>query len=132
MSQPISIFWFRRDLRLTDNAGLYHALQSGNPVLPVFIFDTDILDELEEKQDKRVYFIHSAVSGIHRKLKELGSTLYVLHSSPKEAFKRLVQECNISSVFTNHDYEPYATKRDREIAAFLNEKNITFTPSKTR
>jgi len=126
MSQPISIFWFRRDLRLTDNAGLYNALRSGRPVLPVFIFDTHILDGLEQKQDRRVHFIHNALARLQENLKECGSTLYVLHNTPQAAFKKLVEEFNISAVFTNHDYEPYAIKRDDEIRKFLTKNDIAF------
>ena len=124
MLQPISVFWFRRDLRLADNAGLYHALRSGTPVLPVFIFDTNILNELEEKRDRRVHFIHNALATIQAKLETMGSSLYVLHGTPIDCFKKLTAEYNVSAVFTNHDYEPYAQKRDDEISGFLAQKNI--------
>ncbi len=124
MSQSISIFWFRRDLRLEDNAGLYHALCNGKPVLPVFIFDTNILDALEEKQDKRVHFIHNALAAMQSRLETMGSTVHVLHGTPIACFKKLTGAYNISAVYTNHDYEPYAVKRDGEIHAFLKEKNI--------
>ena len=124
MSQSISIFWFRRDLRLEDNAGLYHALCAGNAVLPVFIFDTNILDALEEKEDKRVHFIHNALAAMQSRLETMGSTVHVLHSTPIACFKKLIGTYNVSAVYTNHDYEPYAAKRDDEIRAFLKEKNI--------
>jgi len=124
MPLPIVIFWFRRDLRLLDNAGLYHALKTGTSVLPIFIYDTDILDKLEEKKDKRVHFIHDAIAGIQEKLVGLGSTLQVLHGTPIESFKRLTEEYNIAAVFTNHDYEPSAIKRDKDVASFLNSKGI--------
>lgn len=125
MKQSISVFWFRRDLRLTDNAGLYHALRSGKPVLPVFIFDTDILDDLQNKSDKRLAFIRDALINIQKKLKELDSSLYVLHGTPLDCFKELIETFPIENVYTNHDYEPFAIARDQNIAAFLKERNIT-------
>ena len=126
MSQPIAIFWFRRDLRLNDNAGLYHALKAGIPVLPVFIFDTEILDQLENKKDKRVHFIHDAITHLQEQLVKMGSTLHVLHGTPKDCFKQLTEEYNISAVYTNRDYEPSAIKRDEEIAQLLKKKDILF------
>lgn len=126
MKIPVSIFWFRRDLRLTDNAGLYHALRSGKPVLPVFIFDSDILDELDEKYDKRVDFIHRSLQTIQELLIEIGSTLDILHTTPLEAFKKLTKKYEIEAVYTNDDYEPYARQRDKIIAEFLLSENIPF------
>lgn len=124
--EKISIFWFRRDLRLHDNAALYHALKSSYAVLPVFIFDTEILDGLEEKADKRLVFIRDTLIGIQEKLEKRGSTLHVLHGKPLDCFKELVNTYNIASVFTNHDYEPYAKERDRKITAFLDGEGINF------
>jgi deoxyribodipyrimidine photo-lyase len=124
MLQPISIFWFRRDLRLNDNAGLYHALRGSNFVLPIFIFDSNILESLEEKKDKRVHFIHNALCALQEQLIGMGSTLHVLYSTPIEVFKQLTGQYNIQTVYTNHDYEPYAIKRDKEIGLFLSERNI--------
>ena len=120
----VSIFWFRRDLRLIDNAGLYHALRSGNPVLPVFIFDTNILEELEDKADKRVDFIHRALENIQAQLTALGSTLHVLHGTPIECYKQLTEKYEIEAVYTNHDYEPYAAVREKQIGDFLAQKSI--------
>lgn len=125
MQNPIAIFWFRRDLRLSDNCGLFHALQSGLPVLPVFIFDTTILKDLP-KHDARVSFIHQALSDITTQLNYYGSSLYVFHDTPIEAFKKLCRELDVKKVFTNHDYEPYAINRDNEISNFLKAKNIPF------
>jgi deoxyribodipyrimidine photo-lyase len=126
MSQPVAIFWFRRDLRLHDNAGLYYALKSGLPVVPVFIFDTHILNSLEDKADKRVDFIHRAITEMQSQLERKGSTLHVLHGTPEAAFAQLTATYSVQAVYTNHDYEPYATQRDLEIAAFLKEKQATF------
>ncbi len=120
----INIFWFRRDLRLDDNAGLYHALKSGKPVLPVFIFDTDILNKLTDKRDRRLTFIHTAILQIKEKLNRLGTTLLVFHDSPENAFKQLVHDYDISVVFTNHDYEPYAKERDEGIRSLLGSHAI--------
>ena len=122
----ISLFWFRRDLRLHDNHGLYQALTQPESVLPIFIFDKDILEGLKDKADKRVAFIHKTLSDINNALKENGSSLYVLHDTPLEALDKLVKEFDITAVYTNHDYEPYAIKRDKVIEAFLKSKNISF------
>jgi len=129
-STEIVIFWFRRDLRLNDNAALYFALQSGFPVLPVFIFDTNILNELHDKKDKRVFFIHQQLKQIKSVLQEAGSTLAVFHTTPLLAFANLSAEYSVKAVFTNHDYEPYAIKRDNEIKNFFAEKNIAFNSYK--
>lgn len=124
--QSIHIFWFRRDLRLTDNAGFYHALKSGKPVLPLFIFDTEILDKLEDKDDARVTFIYQSLVEMDQKLKQLSSSMLIKNSSPKEAFTALLEEYTIDTVFTNQDYEPYATERDSEIGKILADKGSKF------
>jgi deoxyribodipyrimidine photo-lyase len=121
----INIIWFRRDLRLHDNAALYHALQSGQPVLPIFIFDKNILDKLEEKTDRRVAFIHAALMEMQETLVELGSTMQVFYGTPIAAFKTLMGKYKIEKVFTNHDYEPYAQERDESIRLMLNEQKIS-------
>lgn len=126
MKQVISVFWFRRDLRLHDNAGLYHALRANMPVLPIFIFDTDILDDLKDRSDRRLAFIRDSLLGLQERLEQLGSSLHVLHGRPIECFKGLLEVYNIKAVFTNRDYEPYATKRDEEIAAYLKTNEIPF------
>ena len=126
MATPISLFWFRRDLRLHDNAGLFAALQSGTPVQPIFIFDTEILDELVDRADARVQFIHQSLQQIQEVLTELDATLDVRIGKPIEVFEQLVQEHSINSVYTNEDYEPYARKRDESIGQFLQKKGIDF------
>ncbi len=120
----VTIFWFRRDLRLDDNAGLYQALKSGYPVVPVFIFDTNILNDLQEKADKRVAFIHDTLQDMQKKLRDVGASLYVFHDTPVEAYKKLLSKYNVQAVYTNTDYEPYARQRDEEIAKLLLDKNI--------
>lgn len=124
--QKLSVFWFRRDLRLEDNAGLYHALKSGIPVLPVFIFDTNILDKLQNKADKRVEFIHQTIVHIDAQLQNIGSSLKVFNSTPDKAFKQLLKEYHIDSVYSNHDYEPYAKERDEMIQSLLEKEKIPF------
>jgi deoxyribodipyrimidine photo-lyase len=132
MRPTVNIFWFRRDLRIQDNAGLYHALKDGNAVLPVFIFDTDILDELvadsfgEDKTDRRVEFIHQALMDMQQQLVKMGSSLDVRYGNPLNIYKELLNEYNIEKVFTNHDYEPYAKQRDGGIEELLKAKGISF------
>lgn len=125
----ISIFWLRRDLRLEDNAALWMALKSGSPVLPIFIFDRNILDLLPKK-DARVLFIHQEVLRLKSELEKLGSSLKIFHSTPAETFKKLTEEFSIKAVFSNRDYEPYAQKRDQEIYSFLKAQNVDFKGAK--
>ncbi|MEO8770264.1 MAG: deoxyribodipyrimidine photo-lyase [Ferruginibacter sp.] len=122
----VNIFWFRRDLRLDDNAGLYQALKNGIPVIPIFIFDDSILDKLDNKQDARVEFIHDAILAMQEKIEKLGSSLEVFHGSPLEVFTKLISKYRIGTVFTNHDYETYAISRDAKIEKLLKEKDIAF------
>ncbi|WMN10789.1 deoxyribodipyrimidine photo-lyase [Marivirga salinae] len=122
----ISIFWFRRDLRLYDNTALYYALQENTPVLPLFIFDSEILEDLKDKSDARVNFIHDQLTKIDKKLKEIDSGVLVQHGKPEEIYKSLMEEYDIQSVFTNRDYEPYALERDKKIDNILQQKDIGF------
>lgn len=122
----ISIFWFRRDLRLKDNHGLYRALESGKKVLPIFIFDEDILDLLENKSDKRVDFIVQTLQTLNSFLKSKNKGIKIFKGKPLEIYKKLTENYEIEAVYCNEDYEPYAIKRDQEIADFLASKNINF------
>ncbi|HAK12009.1 MAG TPA: deoxyribodipyrimidine photolyase, partial [Chitinophagaceae bacterium] len=124
--QAISIIWFRRDLRLHDNAALYHALKSGAPVLPIFIFDQHILDKLEDKADRRVEFIHLALQQMQQQLVEMGSTMEVHYGTPEKVFTTLLSNYTVQAVYTNHDYEQYAIDRDARFASMLQEKGIGF------
>ncbi len=126
----IALFWFRRDLRLHDNAGLYYALRSGYPVVPLFIFDRNILDDLEEKKDARLTFIHDAVSNIRQELKQKDADILVEYGFPVKIWEKLVDEYDIAEVYTNTDYEPYATDRDREVYRFLKQKGIVLKTCK--
>ncbi len=121
---PLSIFWFRRDLRLDDNAGLYQALRGPLPVLPLFIFDRAILDDLPDRRDARVEFIHQAVTDLQRQLAAQGSTIVVRYGQPEEVWAELLAEYPVAAVYANHDYEPYAVQRDTAVAHMLQAKNI--------
>lgn len=121
----ISIFWFRRDLRADDNVGLHQALQSGHPVLPLFIFDKEILGTLPA-DDARVSFIHAQLSQLNRLFKQHSASLLVKHGSPVDIWQQLAHDYDIAEVYTNHDYEPYARARDRQVADMLAAKGIPF------
>jgi deoxyribodipyrimidine photo-lyase len=119
------VFWFRRDLRLEDNTGLYEALSSGDEVLPIFIFDKNILQELP-KDDARVMFIYKLLEDMQAELKKHNKSLAVFHDTPENVFKKLIASHDVKAVYTNHDYEPYARKRDEAIGEMLNAININF------
>jgi len=126
MSKKVSIFWFRRDLRLDDNVGFLEALKGDHPVLPIFIFDEEILSKLP-KDDARLTFIHETLQHMRNQLQEENeSSLAMFHGKPVDIFKSLVKEYDVASVFTNRDYEPYAKERDKKISDFLSENDITF------
>jgi deoxyribodipyrimidine photo-lyase len=127
--QKITVFWFRRDLRLHDNAGLYAALDSSLRVLPVFIFDSDILNQFNP-DDQRVTFIYQSVLKLKRKLENLGSSLKVYYGRPTDVFKHIVAEYQVAAVYTNHDYESYAIGRDHKIEEFLRAEDIVFKTRK--
>jgi len=122
----VSLFWFRRDLRLADNAGLFAALTSGFPVQPIFIFDQNILDMLENKTDKRVEFIHLALVDMQRKLAAIGVSLDVRYGQPEAVFSSLLADYPVTAVYTNHDYEPYARERDSDMDVWFKAKGVAF------
>ena len=122
--EGLVIFWFRRDLRMNDNHGFYKALTSGHKVLPLFIFDTEILDSLP-KEDKRIVFIHRQISKIKKAMQSFGG-LSVFHGKPLEIMESLISQHKIDAVYANHDYEPYAIRRDLQISEMLNKKGIDF------
>ena len=129
-NKAVAIFWFRRDLRLDDNAGLYHALKSDLPVLPIFIFDKDILNCLEDKDDARITFIYETIEKLDATLQKLGNSLLVLYDTPENAWKTILSKYNIKAVYTNHQYEPYAKTRDETLAGLLSKQNISFNTYK--
>ena len=124
-----SIFWFRRDLRIDDNPGLYEALANSKNVIPIFIFDTNIIDNLPS-DDNRIKFIWHSLSLLNERLKEVGSTLNIFKGNPLEVFKKIILKYRLISVYVNRDYEKYSIKRDKEINTFLNENKIAFNASK--
>lgn len=124
IKQQVTLFWFRRDLRLDDNVGLYHALISKYPVLPLFIFDEAILDSLP-KNDARVNFIHESLSNINAELLKIGSSLLIKKGKTMDVWQSLLNEFDVKEVFFNKDYEPYAIKRDLAICEVLNSNNCT-------
>ena len=124
--QEISICWMRRDLRLEDNAALYHALKSPSPVLVFFIFDTNILDKLADKADPRVTFIMERIVQLNHQLKQHGASILVKYGNPEHCWQKVLEEYDVKSVFSNHDYEPYAKERDDALAEYLASEGITF------
>ncbi|MFK7907595.1 MAG: deoxyribodipyrimidine photo-lyase [Chitinophagales bacterium] len=122
----IAIHWFRRDLRWDDNTALSKALDNDLPVLPLFIFDTNILDQLDNKQDRRVHFIHRELSRLQEDAIKKGTSILVKHGKPIEVWKELLKEYEIGAVYTNRDYEPYAPKRDKAIYELLQSHDIPF------
>ena len=123
MANKINIFWFRRDLRLEDNTGLIAALLGNAKVLPIFIFDENILNELP-KSDARVHFIYEQLSQINQALKAHQSGIKIIKGKPLEVWKYLMETYSIEKVFINKDYEPYARKRDYAIHSFLENKGV--------
>lgn len=121
----MNVFWFRRDLRVDDNKGFFQALNSNSEVLPLFIFDKNILDELP-KDDARISFIHERLDTIDMELQKFGKNLAVFYGDPITIIEKLISENQIQGVYTNHDYEPYAKDRDQKIASILAAKNIGF------
>jgi deoxyribodipyrimidine photo-lyase len=131
MNKPeVVLSWFRRDLRIADNTAFFNALNSGTPVVPVFVFDKAILDKLEDKNDRRVTFIYEALGAVQTALIEAGSTLDVFYGTPQEAFAYYTDKYTVKAVYTNEDYEPYARERDAAIASDLATKNIGFNSFK--
>lgn len=118
VAATVNIFWFRRDLRLEDNVGFSKALQGKSPVVPIFIFDTEILDKLT-KEDARVDFIYSTLQELRSTLQNHGSSLAIYYGNPLEVFKEITTQFNVQNVITNRDYEPYGQKRDLEIKEYL-------------
>ena len=126
MSKDVSIFWFRRDLRLDDNAGLKAALSDDHPVVPIFIFDTEILESLPE-DDARVTFIFENLQKMRDQLQnEHDSSIAMYHGTPEKVFKQILKEFEVKKVFTNRDYEPYAKERDEEIKKLLEDNDVEF------
>ena len=125
MKENFSVFWFRRDLRLDDNLGLNAALSSGLKVIPIFIFDTEIINKLE-KNDLRIKMIHAALVKLNDAMLGNRCNVGMYLGNPKAVFESLLKKYKIKSVYTNRDYEPYALERDKSIKSFLEKKNVTY------
>lgn len=121
--EKINVFWFRRDLRLDDNTALINALGGKNSVLPIFIFDENIIDELPE-DDARISFIYSNLYEIDKELKAFGSGIKIYKGKPLEVWKSILNDYDVEAVFCNADYEPYALKRDASISGLLKNNGI--------
>ncbi|NQX40459.1 deoxyribodipyrimidine photo-lyase [Pedobacter steynii] len=126
MKSEINICWLRRDLRLEDNAALYEALRSPFPVLLLFIFDKNILSKLTDKTDARVTFIHQTLNTLNSRLQKSGSSILTRYGSPEEVWPEILNSYTVKSVYTNHDYEPYARERDDALAEYLRSEQIGF------
>ncbi len=122
----VCIHWFRRDLRLEDNHGLFRALSEHGEVLPLFILDTDILDRLEDRHDRRVDFIHRALAGLQDQLVKYGSMMLVEHGRPIEVWKRVLDRFDVKAVTANHDHEPYGNARDKAVGELMVSRGIPF------
>ena len=123
---PAALVWFRRDLRDFDHAALSHALQAHQRVFCVFVFDTEILDALPSRQDRRVHFIHASLTELDARLREKGGGLIVRHGRAVDEIPSLANELKVVAVFTNHDYEPAAITRDAAVANALKDCGIVF------
>lgn len=125
MNYKLSIFWFRRDLRLNDNHGFYQSLSQSESVLPIFIFDTNILSKLHE-EDRRVSLLFDRLKSLNAELRKIGKKIHIFYGDPVRVFDEISQKSSIQALFTNTDYEPYATKRDKSVKNKLSTKNIKF------
>jgi len=124
--EGVTLYWFRRDLRLGDNHGLYQALKSSHPVLPIFIFDTTILDKLEDNYDARVTYLHDRIATLKLELEALGGTLLVMHGVPAVVLSQLMETLYVREIFLNKDYEGYAKARDAEVAELCRHRGVAF------
>ncbi|MCX8146370.1 MAG: deoxyribodipyrimidine photo-lyase, partial [Azovibrio sp.] len=121
-----ALVWYRRDLRDYDHAALYRALQRARRGFCAFVFDTDILDRLPSRADRRVEFIHGAVRELDAALRARGGGLLVRHGRAEQEIPGLAQALGAQAVFANRDYEPAAKRRDARVAASLRDTGIAF------
>ena len=129
MRDNLVIFWFRRDLRLKDNAGLFHALNENNKVLPIFIYDKNTLDKLN-KSDHRLDFIEHSLKKLNDLLKKNDKSISIYYGKPVKVFSELIKKYNVSKVYSNKDYTPYSIKRDKKVEELLKVNNIVFNSFK--
>ena len=129
-TQKHNLFWFRRDLRLTDNHGLFQALTAGIPVKAIFIFDNEIIEKLDNPYDRRIQFIYQTLQTIKQQLQALGSDLWIYHGKPNDVFASLTTAENVQGVYSNRDYEPYAMQRDLDIQNLVAKNGVAFSQFK--
>lgn len=122
----VNICWLRRDLRIHDQRALAQALQGPYPVLPIFIFDTQILDRLEDKQDARLSFLHQTLGELKEEFRTRNAAFLVLHGQALTVFQSLQAHWDIQEIYCNHDYESYALERDGIIKAWASGQGIAF------
>nr|WP_294858971.1 deoxyribodipyrimidine photo-lyase [uncultured Fluviicola sp.] len=127
--ENLTLFWHRRDLRISDNAGLFKALKHGENIQPIFIFDTQILQQLPTN-DQRILFIHQAIEELNASYGKLGASLWVFHGNPTQLIPGLVKKHAVQNIFCNRDYEPDAILRDQLIYEELQKMNCIFSGSK--
>ncbi|MDD2412378.1 MAG: deoxyribodipyrimidine photo-lyase [Bacteroidales bacterium] len=126
MKENLIIFWFRRDLRWDDNHALFEALSQKKPVLPIYIFDVDVLKRFSNADNKAVSLIYKSILRMNEKLESFESSISVFHDSVENVFNSLLQKYNVQGVYANEDYESYGIKRDENIFNLLKKKNIQF------
>ena len=124
--EKIALHWFRRDLRWHDNRALHAALDSGHAVLPFFVFDRAILDDLNAKDDSRVTFLHDRLTSMDGQARAHGSGMWVEHGHPLDVLTSLCDRFDVAEVHTNEDYEPYASKRDANVREALKALGVAF------
>jgi len=122
----VNILWFRRDLRIHDNTALFQVLKEKENVLPIFIFDSDILSDFKNKYDRRINFIYASINELKKKLEKSGSSLLVEYGKPFDIFNKIISQYNVTSVYANEDYEPYSINRDEKIKSLLAKNKISF------
>lgn len=125
-----AICWIRRDLRLSDHRALAMATEAAESVAVVFIFDTVILDELADKNDTRVTFIHQSLEELNAKLQSIGSRLVCAYGNPVELIPAITAQFGAEGVFASHDFDPYALERDRTVKQKLKDSGIEFKTCK--
>ena len=123
------IFWFRRDLRLDDNHALFKALKSGYDVLPIFIFDSNITNKLNQN-DHRLNYINNVLDGLNKRLSENKKKIYIYKGNPIEIISKLIIKLKIKEIYLNKDYEPYARDRDNKIEKFCVANNVSYNSFK--
>ncbi|MFZ9530175.1 MAG: deoxyribodipyrimidine photo-lyase, partial [Burkholderiales bacterium] len=131
MSQfDAALMWFRRDLRSEDNAALFAALKDSRRVYCVFVYDTEILDTLPSRKDRRVEFICQSVTELGEALEKAGGQLITLHGAARTEIPRLTATLGVQAVYANHDYEPAALTRDQAVTRALQDAGIAFLTRK--